>query len=64
MRKLNTKQRAIVAEKLADFGNIAAGSFIFGAAIAQRLLAAESIIFGLAIVIISYLLAVKITRTI
>ena len=62
MYRLNEKQRQVVAEKLADFGNIAAGSLIFGAAVSQKLLATPSILVGFAVVITCYVIAARIVK--
>lgn len=59
---LNEKQREVLAEKLADFGNIAAGSLIFGTIFRAELLAVVSILIGLTLVLTSYLLSLLLTR--
>lgn len=36
MLELNSKQRAVLADKLSDFANIAAGAMVFGQSISER----------------------------
>ncbi len=62
MLLLNDAQRAVLADKLADFGNIAAGSLIFGAAITERLFVAFSILLGVLLVVSSYFFALLLRR--
>jgi len=54
---LNFKQREVLAEKLMDLGNIAAGSLVFGVLIKRELFNFLSLIFGVATVIVLYSIA-------
>lgn len=52
----------MLAEKLADFGNIAAGSLIFGSIISERVLAVVSVLIGVALFLTSYIFALILSR--
>ncbi len=52
--KLNHIQRKTLAGKVADLGNIAIGSLIFGRVIAQEAFSQYSILFGFLIALLSY----------
>lgn len=51
---LNQKQREVLAEKLADLGNIAIGSLVFGVVIRSEAFNYISLILGLLIAIVAY----------
>lgn len=56
---LNPKQREILAGKLADLGNIAVGSLVFGFVIRSEAFNNLSLLLGLAIALAAYGFAVK-----
>lgn len=60
--QLNQKQRKILATKVADLGNIAIGSLIFGRVIAQEAFSKYSILFGFLIALLSYLSVVLLLK--
>ena len=60
--RLNTKQREVLAEKLADLANIAVGSLVFGYVLKAEAFNNLSLILGVFISIIGYTLAVILTR--
>lgn len=51
---LNLNQREVLAEKLMDLGNIAAGSMVFGVLIKRELFNVWSLLLGIATLIILY----------
>lgn len=55
-------QRKLLAAKFADFGNIAAGSLIFGVLIREEALTLFSILLGILLLVIAYILAVVLSR--
>lgn len=59
---LTASQRGLLAEKCADFGNIAAGSLIFGTLIREEALTLLSIVLGIILLIVAYVLSVVLSR--
>lgn len=59
---LNPKQREVLSEKMADLGNLAAASLIFGTIIREEILPIYSLLLGLALVFVSYLISILLTR--
>lgn len=59
---LNPKQRNVLAEKLADLGNIAVGSLVFGYVLRSEAFNQFSLIIGLIIVIAAYGFAIILER--
>ena len=59
---LNLKQREVLAGKLADLGNIAVGSLVFGFVIQAEAFNQFSLIIGLAIAVAAYWFAVTLTK--
>lgn len=62
MRSLDEAQRNVLAEKLADFGNIAAGSLIFGSIVSERILTVVSVLIGILLFVTSYVFALFLSR--
>lgn len=62
MIQLNSKQREVLAEKLADLGNIAVGSLVFGYVVRSEAFTNFSLVLGLAIAVAAYLFAVTIQK--
>ena len=60
--KFNERQREILAEKLADLGNIAVGSLIFGYVVRAEIFNSFSLILGIVISITMYWFAVRLTK--
>tara|TARA_Y100000310_G_C20369556_1_gene662885 strand:- start:142 stop:324 length:183 start_codon:yes stop_codon:yes gene_type:complete len=50
----NPKQRKLLAEKLADLGNIAVGSLVFGVVIKSEAFNHVTLILGLLIAMVAY----------
>lgn len=59
---LSTEQRNLIAGKLADFGNIAAGSLIFGTLLRVEAFAVGSVFLGLILLVLAYVFAITLTR--
>lgn len=59
---LTPDQRTLLAAKFADFGNIAAGSLIFGALIREEALTVVSVLLGVLLLVTSYFLSVVLSR--
>lgn len=51
---LNPKQRNVLAEKLADLGNIAVGSLVFGYVLRSEAFNQFSLILGIVLMIVTY----------
>lgn len=58
MIQFNPKQREVLAEKLADLGNIAIGSLVFGYVIRSEAFNHLSLILGLLVAVAAYWLTV------
>jgi len=50
----NTRQRGLLSEKLADLGNIAIGSLVFGYVLHSESLNEWSLFFGFSFVVLVY----------
>ena len=61
-RRLNERQRTVLAEKLADLANIATGSLIFGYVIRSDAFNQYSLIIGLLVTITAYIFAILLER--
>lgn len=61
---LNFRQREVLAEKLMDLGNIAAGSLVFGVLIKRELFNVLSLAIGIVTVIGLYVIAMKLKKEI
>ncbi|MBI4118927.1 MAG: hypothetical protein HY452_01550 [Parcubacteria group bacterium] len=59
---LNQKQREVLAEKLADLGNIAMGSLVFGFMVRSEVFNYLSLVIGLVIAFSAYIYAVFLTK--
>jgi hypothetical protein len=59
---LNPKQKEVLAEKLADLGNIAVGSLVFGFVIRSEVFNHLSLFLGILIATISYWVSVVALR--
>lgn len=59
---LNLRQRELLAEKLMDLGNIAAGSLVFGVLIKRELFSIWSLVFGIVSVIVAYSVAMALKK--
>lgn len=59
---LNPKQRNVLAEKLADLGNIAVGSLVFGYVLRSEAFNQFSLILGIALMITTYGFAIILER--
>jgi len=55
-------QRRLLAAKFADFGNIAAGSLIFGTLIREEALTLVSILLRVLLLLAAYVLALALSR--
>lgn len=55
--RFNEKQRTVLAEKLADLGNIAAGSLVFGYVVRSDAFSGWSLVLGLIIAAGTYIFA-------
>lgn len=62
MEDLNQKQREVLADKLADLGNIAIGSLVFGFVIRSEAFNNLSLILGLLIAGSAYWFAVALRK--
>lgn len=60
--QLNQRQRELAAEKLADLGNIAVGSLVFGFVIQSNLLNSYSLLLGMITALLAYSLTLSLTR--
>lgn len=60
---LNPKQRNVLAEKLADLGNIAVGSLVFGYVLRSEAFNQFSLMIGVTLMIITYGFAIILERT-
>jgi hypothetical protein len=60
---LTPRQRRLLATKLADFGNLAAGSLLFGALLREETLTGLSIGLGMILLVLAYALALVLTRS-
>ena len=54
MPEFNLKQREVLAEKLADLGNIAVGSLVFGYVVRSEAFTGFSLVLGLTIAAAAY----------
>lgn len=59
---LTPDQRKLLAAKFADFGNIAAGSLIFGILTREEALTLASVFLGVLLLVTAYVLAVALSR--
>lgn len=59
---LSLDQRKLLAAKLADFGNIAAGSLIFGILVREEAFTQLSILLGLLLLGSAYAVAIVLIR--
>ena len=59
---LSPEKRDLLAEKLLDFGNIAAGSLIFGYVINSAILNSYSLLIGFLIFPTAYIFALKVKK--
>lgn len=55
---LNERQRSMLSEKLADLGNVAVGSLVFGYILRSDVLNQLSLIFGVIMALLAYLAAI------
>ena len=60
--RLNQKQCEVLAEKLADLGNVAVGSLVFGYVLKSDAFNYLSLLLGIVISVVGYTLAVTLTR--
>ena len=59
---LNERQRRILSEKLADLGNIAVGSLVFGYVLRSDAFNQVSLLIGIIIAIAAYVWAMTLER--
>lgn len=59
---LTLRQRRLLAGKVADFGNLAAGSLLFGTLIREEALTLLSMFLGLLLLVVAYVLSVVLSR--
>jgi hypothetical protein len=59
MRPLNPKQRDVLSNKLADLGNIAIGSLVFGFVVRTDAFNGLSLVLGICIAVMAYIFAIK-----
>lgn len=59
---LTAEQRNLLATKLADFGNIAAGSLVFGTILRAEAFALGSILIGISILVAAYAFSIVLSR--
>ncbi len=62
MQQLNPRQREVLAEKLADLGNIAVGSLVFGFVIRSDVFNGSSLFLGLGIAFGTYFAAIALQK--
>ena len=62
MVRLNQKQREVLAEKLADLGNIAVGSLVFGYVLQSSVFNGLSLFLGLFIAAAAYIMALTLGK--
>lgn len=62
LARLNEKQREVLAEKLADLGNIAVGSLVFGYVLRSEVFNELSLILGIIIAAAAYGVALRFVR--
>ena len=62
MIRLNQKQREVLAEKLADLGNIAVGSLVFGYVLQSSVFNGLSLFLGLFIAAAAYIMALTLEK--
>lgn len=60
-RPLAPRQRELLAAKCADLGNLAAASLIFGTLIREEALTLFSLVLGIALLALAYVLAVALS---
>jgi hypothetical protein len=60
--RFNEKQREVLAEKLADLGNIAVGSLVFGYVVRSEVFNVLSLLLGLAIAAAAYIYAMALEK--
>jgi hypothetical protein len=60
--KLNEQQREVLADKLAELGNIAVGSLVFGFVLRSEAFNNTSLILGILIAIASYVFALLVKK--
>ena len=60
--KLNQKQREVLAEKLADLGNIAVGSLVFGYVLKSDAFNNISLLLGIMICVATYIFAIRLAK--
>ncbi len=60
--QLNQRQRELVAGKMADLGNIAVGSLVFGFIIQSAVLNSFSLVFGFIVAVLAYFLTLSLTE--
>ena len=60
--QLNQRQREILAEKLADLGNIAVGSLVFGYVVRTEAFNGLSLIFGITLAALMYAFSILLTK--
>ena len=60
--QFNTRQREVLAEKLADIGNIAIGSLVFGYVIKSEAFSGWSLVLGLVIAAAMYAFATMLQK--
>ena len=62
MRRINTKQRQIFAEKMLDLANIAAGALVFGQLVSPEIIRWYLIVVGVGIIFVGYFIAILLTN--
>ncbi|MBI4225465.1 MAG: hypothetical protein HY617_04045 [Candidatus Sungbacteria bacterium] len=62
MRKLNERQREVLAEKFADLGNISIGSLVFGFVLQSNVLNGLSLFIGLGIAFATYGISISLQK--
>lgn len=62
MIKLNPRQREVLAQKLAELGNIAVGSLVFGFVLRSDAFNNLSLVLGMLIALAAYIFALILER--
>lgn len=62
MLMLNSRQKDMLAQRLAELGNIAVGSLVFGFVLRSEAFNNFSLVLGLAVAVVMYASAIILTR--
>jgi hypothetical protein len=62
MKRLSPKQRDMLGEKLADLGNLAVGSLVFGVVLRAEAFTRGTVVLGILIAIAAYWFAVNLEK--